>query len=86
MPQASDPLALLWQNLMDAGCNPKMLARCMALAQEKDNIALLHMLSRHRQALMDTLHQSEKQIDCLDYLIHKLGKTTSCKQFSSGGI
>lgn len=46
----------------------------MALAQKQEQAELMRVLSRHRRTLLDTLHQSEKQIDCLDYLVYTLEK------------
>ena len=37
-------------------------------------IWLMRVLSRHRQTLLDTVHQNEKRIDCLDYLVYTLKK------------
>lgn len=74
MPEASDVQGLLHQNLVDAGCSSEIVSQCAALAQQKKTVELLCVLSRHRRMLLDTVHQNEKRIDCLDYLIHKLEK------------
>ena len=74
MPNASDTQGMLRQNLIDAGCGMDAVQTCMALAQEKKTAELMRVLSRHRRTLLDTLHQSEKRIDCLDYLVYTLEK------------
>ena len=74
MPEASDTQGVLRQNLADAGCSLEIIQRCMTLAQEKECVKLMHVLTSHRRALLDTVHQSEKQIDCLDYLLYTLEK------------
>lgn len=74
MPHAADTDAILRQNLVDAGCRPDIVRQCMALAQKQDQSELIRVLSLHRRALLDTLHQSEKQIDRLDYLVYTLKK------------
>lgn len=74
MPHAADTDGILHQNLVDAGCGPEIVRQCMALAQKQDQAELMRVLSRHRRTLLDTLHQSEKQIDCLDYLVYTLEK------------
>jgi len=82
MPHATDTDGILRQNLVDAGCGSeivqqsgsKMVQQCMALARKQDQPELIRVLSRHRRTLLDALHQSEKQIDCLDYLIYTLEK------------
>ena len=74
MPNAADTDSILLQNLAEAGCSPETVRQCMALIREQDQSELMRVLSRHRRALLDTLHQSEKQIDCLDYLLYILEK------------
>lgn len=74
MPHATDADDILRQNLVDAGCGPDIVRQCMSLTRKRDQAELIRVLSRHRQALLDTLHQSEKRIDCLDYLLHELEK------------
>ena len=63
MPHAADIDGVLHQNLLDAGCGPEIVQRCMALARKRDQAELMRVLSRHRRTLLDTLHQSEKRID-----------------------
>ena len=72
MPHATDTDGILRQNLVDAGCGPEIIRQCTALARKQDQAELMRVLSRHRRALLDTLHRSEKQIDCLDYLVYTL--------------
>lgn len=74
MAEASDAQGILRQNLVDAGCSPEMIRQCAALAQREKTSELLRILSLHRKMLLDTVHQNEKQIDCLDYLMYKLEK------------
>lgn len=74
MPHAADTDGILRQNLVDAGCGPDVVRQCMVLIQEQDQAELMRVLSRHRRALLDALHQSEKQIDCLDYLVYQMEK------------
>jgi len=46
----------------------------MDLAGKQERKELLHILSHHRRELLDLVHQSEKRIDCLDYLIYQIEK------------
>ena len=85
MPNAADTDGILRQNLADAGCGPAIIRQCMTLVQEQDQSELMRVLSRHRQTLLDTVHQSEKWIDCLDYLVYTLEKQNK-SQSHSGGI
>lgn len=74
MAEASDAQGILRQNLLDAGCGPDTVQRCMALVKRQENAELLRLLSRHRRELLDRVHQNEKRIDCLDYLIYQIEK------------
>lgn len=74
MPNASDTQGILMQNLLDAGCSGDTVRRCMELAGKQERGELLRVLSHHRRELLDLVHQSEKQIDCLDYLIFQIEK------------
>lgn len=72
MPEASDARGILRQNLLDAGCGADMVRRCMDLAERRERGELLRALSHHRQALLSAVHETEKRIDCLDYLIYRI--------------
>ena len=74
MAEASDTQGILRQNLLDAGCGSDTVQRCMDLVKKRENTELLRLLSRHRRELLDMVHQSEKRIDCLDYLIYQIEK------------
>lgn len=74
MPHASDTKGIFHQNLVDAGCGPELVLQCAALAEQKEISTLVRLLSGHRKTLLDTVHQNEKRIDCLDHLIHALNK------------
>lgn len=74
MAQASDTWGILYQNLIDAGCDPEMAQQCVLLAKEKNIAALRRLLSHHRTILLDTVHENQKRIDCLDFLIYHLRK------------
>ncbi len=74
MPKASDTEGILRQNLLDAGCGADMIRRCMNLAGKQERGELLRVLSHHRRELLDLVHQSERQIDCLDYLVYQIKK------------
>ena len=66
MPEASDTQGILRQNLIDAGCDQELVQRCVALTQGERTAEVLRILFRHRQTLLDKVHQGETQIDCLD--------------------
>lgn len=72
MPEASDAQGILRQNLLDAGCGADTVRRCMDLAGKQELGALLRVLSRHRRELLNAVHEGEKRIDCLDYLVYQI--------------
>ena len=74
MAEASDVQGIFHQNLIDAGCGPATVERCVALSQRKKTPELLRVLASHRNALLDAVHGLQAQIDCLDYLVYKLEK------------
>ena len=74
MPEALDKQAILRENLKDAGCDPDMICRCEALAQGEKQGELMRVLSLHRRVLLDAVHENERRIDCLDYLVYQLEK------------
>lgn len=74
MALATDAESILRQNLLDAGCDQETLQHCMSLARAGELAKAKPVLARHRQALLDAVHQNEKRIDCLDYLLYQLKK------------
>ena len=59
------------QNLKDAGCPDEMIEEFQKSEDEEKRIRLL---SGHRKNLLEKLHQDEKRIDCLDYLLYQMQK------------
>lgn len=74
MPEASDAQAILRENLKDAGCDQDMICRCELLVESNKRGELMRALSLHRKALLDAVHENERRIDCLDYLIYQFEK------------
>lgn len=60
------------QNLIDAGCSKDMIDDLMKQLAEDDMESLLQMLEKHRACLLSMVHQKEKQIDCVDYLVYQI--------------
>ena len=79
MAEASDTLGIVYQNLKDAGCEKQCVEEFLALEQEGKRREQLKLLELHRQKLLDRVHEEERQIDCLDYLVYQMQK-------SSGGM
>ena len=46
----------------------------------------LRLLAAKRKRLLDHIHQEERQIDCLDYLVYQIGKGAVTASGRNGGI
>lgn len=60
------------QNLEDAGCAPDIIECCMAYMEQGKKNELLKRLEEHRKGLLRKVHEEEKHIDCLDYLVYQI--------------
>ena len=61
----------LIRNLLDAGCSDSSAAFVDRLVQKGRLSDALRAMKVIRCDLMDELHQSQRRVDCLDYLIRK---------------
>ena len=61
----------LIMNLKDAGCDEELITKCI---KKYNNDDLKMLIQCHRCCLLDKLHEEQKKIDCLDYLIYTLKK------------
>lgn len=62
------------RNLEDAGCNEDTIACCIDCLDCGKRAELLKRLEDHRKGLLNKVHEREKQIDCLDYLVYQIGR------------
>ena len=62
------------QNLVDAGCSPETIDCCISCLNNGKKEELLQRLENHRKGLLRKVHESEKQIDCLDYLVYQIDR------------
>lgn len=60
------------QNLKDAGCGQEIIACFMKCMARNDLSGQLGLMKEHRQFLLDKVHEEEKRIDCLDYLVYRI--------------
>lgn len=72
MVEASGTYRIIYQNLIDAGCDGDIIEKCMEFVKNGKTLDMLPILSKHRKTLLDSVHTGNKQIDCLDYLIYSL--------------
>ncbi len=74
MSEASDTMGILHQNLIDARCSKDLIETCMEFAKANKWNCLLPLLSSQRIHLLDSVHEGQKQIDCLDFLVYTINK------------
>jgi len=60
------------QNLKDAGCAQEIIDCCIACMEQGKKNELLKRLEEHRTGLLHKVHEEEKHIDCLDYLVYQI--------------
>lgn len=72
MAEANDTTGLIYQNLIDAGCDIKTMEQCMSVARNGNYSAMLPILSQYRVTLLNKVRSGQRQIDCLDYLIFQI--------------
>lgn len=65
------------RNLKDAGCDDLIIEKFLQLQNERKTKEQLNLLSRQRTSLLQELHESQKRIDCLDFLIFSMKKKTN---------
>ena len=62
------------QNLEDAGCASDIIERCIVCMEQGEKNELLKRLEEHRIGLLNKVHEEQKHIDCLDYLVYQIGR------------
>lgn len=68
------------QNLKDAGCTQNVIEYCIACMEQGKKDELLNRLEEHRKGLLHKLHEEEKHIDCLDYLVYQIRRCNKERQ------
>lgn len=58
------------RNLRDAGCSGEFIREFTELGRSGREAEQSRLLSKRRAELLDDLHESQRRIDCLDYLIY----------------
>ena len=75
-------LEQILNNLSDAGCGSDELERAKLLYEVGDAEALIQYFRQCRNKKMDELHESQRKVDCLDFLIRRTAKAmqqSTCK-------
>ena len=60
------------QNLRDAGCPPEAITgfmHCMESGEVKKGLMLLE---QQRRELLAGIHEGQRKLDCLDYLVYQM--------------
>ncbi len=63
----------------DAGCGPDEITNAELLYQTGRTRELIRHLRKCRCELMEQLHESQRKVDCIDYLIWQTGKISNEK-------
>ena len=69
---AYDSREAIVQNLEDAGCAPDTIECCITCMEQGKKTELLKHLDAHRAGLLNRVHEEQRQIDCLDYLVYQI--------------
>lgn len=64
----------LYHNLIDAKCSEELSKRCCELSGHGQTGQTLMLLRGHRKELLHQIHERQKALDCLDYLIFQTEK------------
>ncbi len=67
----------LIQNLLDAGCGGETAAQFLGCLDKGDLQKAMKLLERQRSALLESVHEGQRKIDCLDYLVYQMNRQTS---------
>ena len=65
---------MLIENLIENGCCPVDAARAEALYEAGDMDALIKHLRKCRCSLVEEMHDSQRKVDRMDYLIRQAKK------------
>ncbi len=71
----NEELEKILTNLSDAGCGREELQKAEQLYGSGDKQALIRYFRKCRCSRMEELHESQRKVDCLDYLIRQTTKT-----------
>lgn len=62
------------QNLRDAGCSAAVSDDFMEQRDFRNVFEQRKILDAQRNILLENIHASQKNLDCLDYLVYRLEK------------
>lgn len=59
-------------HLKEAGCRAKSIDELMGCLARGETEALIRLLARHRRVLVEKMHEAQRRVDCLDYLVERI--------------
>ncbi len=62
------------RNLSDAGCDAVLIEKFLELNNKKKRKEQYLLLSRYKATLLETLHNDQYKIDCLDHMVYMMEK------------
>lgn len=68
------------QTMKDFGCEEGIINDYMKCFDRNDQIGQEKVLTKCRSILLEELHQKQKQIDLLDYMVYQMEKCHCKKQ------
>lgn len=69
-----EELEKILTNLSDAGCGSEELEKARKLYEAGDAEAMHRYFRKCRCSRMEELHESQRKVDCLDFLIRQTAK------------
>lgn len=63
------------QNLKDADCPKELIEEFFRMKEAGLNNQLVQLLYTQKTRLLESLHESQKKVDCLDYLIFQINRS-----------
>ncbi|MCR4962447.1 MAG: hypothetical protein K6B40_01045 [Firmicutes bacterium] len=67
-------------NLKDAGCGSAEITKAKQLYEAGDTDAMIRHLRKCRCSRLEELHEGQRRIDCLDFLIRQTAKTRTIQK------
>lgn len=60
------------QNLRDAGCDDQTVVAFLDYIKNGKELESFWLLKKQRSRLLDMVHEEQRKIDCLDYLVYRM--------------
>ena len=71
----NEELERILTNLKDAGCGGEEIKKAEQLYKAGDTDELIRYFRKCRCIRMEELHENQRKVDCLDFLIRQTAKT-----------